>query len=216
MIVETLVVGLLQVNCYVLGCQDTREAVVLDPGDDVEDILAALKHHRLQLKQIVATHGHFDHVLAVDALRRATDAPFLIHRDDLPILADMQSRAAFFLSLRLPAPPAVDAFLSEGDEVTFGQERLRVIHTPGHSPGGVSLYACPECSEGDRQGKVFVGDTLFAGSIGRTDVPGGDYETLLDSVRRKLFPLGDEVVVYAGHGPTTTIGLEKKYNPFFR
>ena len=204
MLIETLAVGPLQVNCYLLGCEETREAVVVDPGGDVVRILEALKAHRLDLKRIVCTHAHFDHVGGVRELKEATGAEFFLHQDDLPLLKGVLSQAIFF-GLRAGSPPTVDGYLEEGDEIVFGRESLRVLHTPGHSPGGVSLV-------GD--GVVFVGDLLFAGSIGRTDLPGGSYPALIEAVQIKIFPLGDEVVVYPGHGPATTIGQERRHNPF--
>ncbi|HID85948.1 MAG TPA: MBL fold metallo-hydrolase [Anaerolineae bacterium] len=206
MLIETLVVGPLQVNCYVLGCEETRKAVVVDPGGDVIAILEALKAHRLELTRIVNTHAHFDHLGGVRELKEVTGAKFYLHPDDLPLLKGFLSQALFF-GLRLGSPPTVDGHLEEGDEIAFGRESLRVLHTPGHSPGSVSLV-------GD--GVVFVGDLLFAGSIGRTDLPGGSYQTLIETVRTKIFPLGDEVVIYPGHGPATTIRHERRYNPFFR
>ncbi|MFQ6057502.1 MAG: MBL fold metallo-hydrolase [Anaerolineae bacterium] len=206
MLIETLVVGPLQVNCYVLGCEETREAVVIDPGGDVATILKVLEAHGLELKRIVNTHAHFDHLGGVRALKEASGAQFLLHRDDLPLLESFLSQALFF-GLRMGSPPEVDGYLEEGNEVTFGRQSLRVLHTPGHSPGSVSLV-------GD--GMVFVGDILFASSIGRTDLPGGSYQTLIKTVQTKLFPLGDGVVVYPGHGPATTIGQERRHNPFFQ
>lgn len=208
MIVERLVVGVLQTNCYVLGCETSREAVVIDPGGDVPSILGILGRHVFRLKQIVATHGHFDHILGVKDLQKATDAPFLLHKNDLPIVKEMENHVAFFLGLRTGSPPDVDGFLQEGKKIVFGQESLEIFHTPGHSPGGISLY--------DGKGKVCVGDTLFAGSIGRTDIPGGSFVLLEHSIKTKLFALPDNILVYPGHGPDTTVGWEKRTNPFFQ
>jgi hydroxyacylglutathione hydrolase len=205
MMIETLVVGPLAVNCYIVGCETTREAVVIDPGDDANDILAALQQHQLTLKRIINTHAHFDHLGGVQPLKDATGAGFYLHEADLPLVRNYPQQAAYF-GLRVGPAPQVDGYLSEGDEILFGNEKLRVLHTPGHSPGGVSFAG---------NGVVFVGDELFLGSIGRTDLPGGNYEVLINAVRTKLFPLGDDVVVYPGHGPATTIGRERLHNPFF-
>ncbi len=206
MIVETLVVGPLAVNCYIVGCERTREAVVIDPGDDAEDILAVMRRHGLALKAIINTHAHFDHLGGVQPLKEAMGAPFYLHQADVPLVSRYPQQAAYF-GLKPGRPPEVDHFLEEGDEITFGDETLRVLHTPGHSAGGVSFA-------GD--GVVFVGDELFLDSIGRTDLLGGNYETLVAAVRAKLFPLGDDVVVYPGHGPPTTIGHERQFNPFLQ
>jgi len=205
MLIETLEVGPLQVNCYVIGCETTREGVVIDPGDDVEDILAVINRHGLQVKQILNTHAHFDHVGAVHALKSATGARFYLHQADLQLLHSAPMQAAYF-GFKVGPVPEVDVFLNEGDEIAFGQERLRVVHTPGHTAGGVSFV---------NDQVAFVGDELFRDSIGRTDLPGGNYTQLLHAVRTRLFTLPDDVVVYPGHGPPTTIGREKRYNPFF-
>jgi hydroxyacylglutathione hydrolase len=205
MLIQTLVVGPIQANCFIVGCEETREAIVIDPGDEVKRILAGLKKNGLQLKTIVNTHGHFDHVSGNKALKEASGAPILIHRADAPMLTVLSSSAAMW-GMRVDDSPPPDGFLEDGDRVTFGTISLEVIHTPGHSDGGISLYT-PKV--------LFVGDTLFAGSIGRTDFPGGDYETLISAVRKRLFVLGDDIEVFPGHGPATTIGRERKYNPFF-
>lgn len=204
MIINELAVGPLMANCFIVGCDKTREAIVIDPGGDPDRILAALNQAELNLKYIVNTHGHFDHVDGNQALKAATGAPLLIHRLDAPVLSSMASNAAVF-GLSANESPEPDTFLEEGDTVEFGEISLKVLHTPGHSPGGISLYA---------DSVVFVGDTLFLGSIGRTDFPGGDFQTLANSIHQKLFPLGDDVTVYTGHGPATTIGREKRTNPF--
>jgi glyoxylase-like metal-dependent hydrolase (beta-lactamase superfamily II) len=199
-----MVVGPIQANCFIAGCEQTREAVVIDPGDEARRILSALQKQALQLKYIINTHGHFDHVGANKALKDLTGAPVLIHEGDAPMLAHLSASAGVW-GMRAQDSPA-DRLLKDGDRVTFGQITLEVIHTPGHSPGGISLYT-PKV--------LFVGDTLFAGSIGRTDFPGGDYDLLISVVRNRLFVLGDDVKVFPGHGPATTIGNEKKFNPFF-
>lgn len=206
MIIETLVVGPIQANCFILGHEETREAAVIDPGDEAQRILAALGRHNLNVKTIINTHGHFDHVGGNKALKAATGAPILIHGGDAPMLAHLADSAAVW-GMQVEDSPAPDRILEDGDEIGFGAVTLKVIHTPGHSPGGISLFT---------PGHLFVGDTLFAGSIGRTDFPGGDYGLLIDSVRSRLFVLGDDVRVYPGHGPATTLGRERQFNPFFQ
>ncbi len=185
-----LAVGPYQANCYVLGCKNTKEGVVIDPGDEVFRIVREISGLGLTIQQILLTHGHFDHTGGARELRRITGAPVRIHPLDTGGL-DFQP----------------DGSLSDGQEIVFGTFKLRVIHTPGHSPGGVCFYA---------PGAVFTGDTLFAGSIGRTDFPGGDHNLLVRGVVEKIFPLGDDRRVYPGHGPNSTIGRERTANPFFR
>ncbi len=205
MIIQSLVVGPIQANCFILGDEKTREAVVIDPGDEVKRILAGLQKQALQLKYIINTHGHFDHVGANKALKDQSGVPILIHKADAPLLAQLSASAAVW-GMQIDNSPPADRLLEDGDQITFGQITLEVIHTPGHSLGGISLYTPKD---------LFVGDILFAGSIGRTDFPGGDYDQLIAGVRKRLFVLGDDVHVYPGHGPATTIGQEKRFNPFF-
>ncbi|MEW6388804.1 MAG: MBL fold metallo-hydrolase [Thermodesulfobacteriota bacterium] len=207
MIQQSLVVGLLQVNCYILGDEETKEAVVIDPGGDEDEILYSLRFHGLNLKLIIDTHGHFDHVDANQPLKDATGAQIAIHHLDAGMLSKPSQEAMFFTGNRLRLSEA-DILVKEGDVLTFGNYQLKVLHTPGHTPGGISLVL-------ENNPLVYVGDTLFAGSIGRTDFPGGDFNTLINGVREKLFTLGDHYTVYPGHGPATTIGQERKYNPFF-
>lgn len=204
MILKTLALGPIMANCYILGCEKTRLAAVIDPGDEPDRILMALAENKLTVKYIINTHSHFDHVGANRRLKDVTGADLIIHPDDAPMLGMLrQAAAAFGLASENSPPP--DRTVNDGDRLTFGEITLEVIHTPGHSPGGISL----------RTGNtLFVGDTLFAGSIGRTDFPGGDFETLIASIKTKLFPLGDDVKVYTGHGPATTIGMERRTNPF--
>ena len=204
MIIKSLPVGPLYTNCFVLGCEDTKEAVVIDPGGDSDKILMALADEKLTLKYIINTHGHFDHVSANRDLKQVTGAELIIHAADAPMLTGLSEMAAAF-GLSCDNSPPPDRTVDEGDVIAVGKIEMKVLHTPGHSPGGISLVS------GD---KVFVGDTLFAGSIGRTDFPGGDFDTLISVIRNKLFPLGDKVTVYCGHGPETTIGMEKRSNPF--
>lgn len=201
MIILSLTVGMIQANCFILGCEQTKEAVVIDPGAEAKRIQSGLQKHALQIKYIINTHGHFDHVGANKTLKDMTGAPILIHREDAPML----SHGAGMWGMGSQKSQA-DQLIKDGDRITFGQITLEVIHTPGHSPGGISLYT-PKV--------VFVGDTLFAGSIGRTDFPGGDYDQLISCVRNRLFVLGDDIKVFPGHGPDTTIGYEREYNPFF-
>lgn len=207
MIQKALLVGLLEVNCYILGDEETKEAVVIDPGGDENEILEALKYHGLQLKTIIDTHGHFDHVDANQPLKEATGASIAIHEADAAMLAKPSAEAMFFTGNRLRLS-AADILLKEGDVLSFGNYRLKVLHTPGHTPGGISLVM-----EGSTL--VYVGDLLFQGSIGRTDFPGGSFEDLINAVKTKIFSLGDNYTVYPGHGPVTTVGQERKYNPFF-
>jgi glyoxylase-like metal-dependent hydrolase (beta-lactamase superfamily II) len=207
MIQKGLTVGLLEVNCYILGDEVTKEAVVIDPGGDEDEILEVLNYNKFNLKLIIDTHGHFDHVDANLPLKEATGAKIAIHEADAQMLAQPSAEAMFFTGNRLRLSQA-DILLKEGDILTFGQYRLKVLHTPGHTPGGISLVL-------EDHTYVYVGDLLFAGSIGRTDFPGGSYDALINAVKTKIFPLVDNYSVYPGHGPITTVGQERKYNPFF-
>lgn len=199
------VVGPLACNCFVIGDPVTKRAIVIDPGGDVQKIAQSLRDRDLTVTSIVATHAHFDHLVAADALRELTGAPFYMHDADKPLLDWYEESGRMFLGLELGPPPAVDTSASEGDVLAAGDVRLRVIHTPGHSPGSISLVATDA---------IFSGDTLFAGSIGRSDLPGGDAETLLGVIRSRLLTLDDSVAVHPGHGPSTTIGEERRSNPF--
>lgn len=203
MIVKGLVVGPLQVNCYLVGCEETKEGIVIDPGGDAPVILSQIHALELNIAYIVNTHGHIDHVAANRALKEATGAPLAIHRLDAPWLISPQGGLALLLGVT-PGPPA-DIFLEEGDDIKFGNISLKVLHTPGHTSGGISLLG---------EGDIFTGDALFNMGIGRTDLPGGDFKSLIESIRTKLFTLPEETVVYPGHGPATTIGREKRTNPF--
>ena len=207
MIQKGLMVGLLEVNCYILGDEETKEAVVIDPGGDEDKILEALKYAELNLKYIIDTHGHFDHVDANQPLKEATGAKIAIHEADAQMLSQPSADAMFFTGNRVRLSQA-DLLLKEDDLISFGPYRLKVLYTPGHTPGSISLVL-----EGFPY--VYVGDLLFAGSIGRTDFPGGSFDNLIQAVRTKIFPLGDRYAVYPGHGPVTTVGQERKYNPFF-
>ena len=207
LILECLIVPPFESNCWILGCSETRAAVVIDPGDEA-GILQTLKVRNLTVKYLIHTHGHLDHVTATAALQRETGAPVLIHEADQILLDNLEVQGTMF-GLAAPAVPTVDRHISEGDRIDWGQYTLSVIETPGHSPGGVCLNL-----EGEKI--LLAGDTLFQDSIGRTDLWGGDYEQLLDSIREKLWPLDDDTIVCPGHGPRTTIGREKRENPFLQ
>jgi glyoxylase-like metal-dependent hydrolase (beta-lactamase superfamily II) len=204
-IVKTLSVGMTQANCYILGCEETQLGAVIDPGAEGERILEAVEDSGLKISHVLLTHAHFDHMGAADQVVKATGAPLAIHPDDLPVL-NMAGGAMLF---GLPAPPIPEPGirLEAGQEIAVGELTLRVLHTPGHSPGHVSFY------EAD-QGVVFDGDVLFAQGIGRHDLPGGDLETLMRSIKQELLALPDQTIVYSGHGPQTTIGRERSSNPW--
>ena len=199
------VVGPLACNCYIVGDRAAKEAIVIDPGDDAEDLAASIAERELTVKAIIATHAHFDHVVGAGRLRELTGAPFYLHADDGPMLDWMQESGRLFLGLELPPPPEVDRSPTEGDVLAAGTARLEVLHTPGHSPGSISLVS---------DQAIFSGDTLFAGSVGRTDLPGGDTDQLIEAIKKKLFTFEDDLPVYPGHGPATTLGEERKFNPF--
>ena len=202
--IARLVVGPLQVNCYVVSDEKTKEAIVIDPGDDAEDILRLVNGKGLKVRYIVNTHAHFDHVGANKQLKDATGAELLIHQEDDKLLGNTAGQARMF-GMTAPSSPKADRFVKHGDVVTAGAVSLTVLHTPGHSAGGI-------CLVGD--GVAFTGDALFAGSIGRTDLMGGDLMTLITSIKTNLMTLPDETVVLSGHGPQSTIGEERRENPF--
>jgi glyoxylase-like metal-dependent hydrolase (beta-lactamase superfamily II) len=205
MIIERLVVGMLQSNCYVVGCEDTKAGIIIDPGGDAPSILNKVEQLGLSIKYIVNTHGHIDHIAANRPLKEATGAMIAIHQADAEWLTTDQGQFARMLGVLSPGPPA-DVLLEEGDDIVFGNDSLHVIHTPGHSSGSISLAA---------DGVVFCGDTLFAMGVGRVDLPGGDWETLIQSIKNRLLTMPDTTTVYTGHGPPTTIGREKSSNPWF-
>jgi hydroxyacylglutathione hydrolase len=204
MLLMRLVVGPLQVNCFMIADEKTKDAVVIDPGDDAEDILRIIREKGLKVRYIVNTHGHFDHIGANKAVKDATGAEILMHADDAPVLASAARQAAAFGMGPVSSPPP-DRFVKHGDIIKAGEIELKVLHTPGHSPGGISLQ---------EQGIVFTGDALFAGSIGRTDLPGGDLMTLINAIKSHVMSLPDDTKVFSGHGPATTVGDERKENPF--
>jgi hydroxyacylglutathione hydrolase len=201
--VETLVVGDLFTNCYILD-PEAKEALVVDPGADARSIVQALRGKGFHLRYIVATHAHFDHICGMKELQDSLGGETLLHRADLPLLESLPAQGAAF-GVRTGPIPRIDRFLEEGDQLPLGKGHFRVLHTPGHSPGGISLIG---------HGMAFVGDALFAGSIGRTDLPGSSYETLLDSIHRKLLTLKENTLIFPGHGEASTIGVEMRTNPF--
>jgi glyoxylase-like metal-dependent hydrolase (beta-lactamase superfamily II) len=208
MIHEILPVGVLACNCSVFGDESTREALVVDPGDDVTEIQAVLARHSLRVTAIVVTHAHIDHIGGVQKLRRATGAPVYMNENDRGLLSHLDTQAAW-LGMRPPEQPEIDVAPREGDRLQAGSTEFLVMHTPGHTQGSISLWIPTEK-------KVVAGDTLFRDSIGRTDLPGGDGRQILTSIREKLFALPDESVVIPGHGDSTTIGREKEFNWFVR
>jgi glyoxylase-like metal-dependent hydrolase (beta-lactamase superfamily II) len=205
MLLRQFVTGPLETNAYLVADRDTGEALVIDPGGDPAEILAFLAEERLTCRFIVNTHGHFDHISGNRALKSATGASLLVHEDDVPMLTEAVAHARLFM-MRAENSPPPDLLLADQGEVRVGSVTLRVLHTPGHSPGGVTLVA---------PGVAFCGDLVFHGSVGRTDLPGGSERMLLDSIRRHILTLPDDTVLYPGHGPETTVGFEKKQNPFF-
>lgn len=209
MIHEILPVGALACNCSILGDETTREALVIDPGDEVKRIEEILERHGLKVKAIAVTHAHIDHVGGIEKLRDITGAPVYMHQADLPLYQNLAVQAAW-LGVETPGMVTIDQFLKEGDVVRAGNLALSVLCTPGHSPGSLSLYLPGE------EKRVFSGDTLFKESIGRTDLWGGDMARLLRSIKSRLFSLPDETLVFPGHGPATRIGEERERNPFLQ
>jgi hydroxyacylglutathione hydrolase len=209
MIHEIFPVGMLACNCSILGDETTGEAVVIDPGDDIERVQRVLAQHHLHAKYIVATHAHIDHVGGIDKLQQATEAGVLMHQADLPLYQNLALQAEW-LGVPSPGIAEVDQFLQEGDTLRCGALTLEVLHTPGHSPGSLSLYL-----PGENQ-RIFSGDTLFQGSIGRTDLWGGSSEEILRSIRERLLIFPDQMPVFPGHGAPTTIGAERESNPFLQ
>jgi hydroxyacylglutathione hydrolase len=206
MIRETLAVGLLGCNCTILGDEVSREAMVIDPGYEIPRILALLAKHQLTVKQIVVTHAHIDHIAGAQSLKEITGAPVMYHEADLPLVAIMATQAAWF-NLAVPTVLPPDHSPADGETMVMGGVTGQILHTPGHSEGSLCLYMPSESL-------LIAGDTLFAGGVGRTDFPGGSAGKLITSIRERLLTLPDATQVVPGHGPETTIGTEREYNPF--
>ncbi len=204
MIVIRLVVGPLEVNCYIVADEKTKDAVVIDPGDDAEEILKIIREKGLKVRYIVNTHAHFDHVGANARIKQTTGAQILLHQADAQLLS-MSAEQAVMFGMKAASSPPADRHVQDGDLIEAGEVSLKVLHTPGHSPGGICLA---------EQGIVFTGDALFEGSVGRSDLFGGDMKTLISAIKNKLMSLPDETRVFPGHGPHSTIGAERKENPF--
>lgn len=202
-----LTLGPIQTNCFIVGDSETRQAVVIDPADSAPFILRTVQDRGWTVREILATHGHFDHIMASAELKALTGAPFRVHAADLPLLEAMPLRVREWIGIEVPPAAEPDAFVQEGDRITAGAIALDVLFTPGHAPGHVSYVLGSERT-------VFSGDCLFYESIGRTDLPGGDYDTLMQSIAGKLLPLGDDFTVAPGHMRDTTIGHERAHNPF--
>ena len=210
MIVEIRAVPPFQKNGFVLGSEKASQAVIVDPGDEVDQLLDIVQARQLSVTHILLTHAHVDHVTGVGRAKRALGVAICLHKDDNFLYEAAVEQAAFF-GLKAERQPPVDHFYDPGEVFALGEYEISVHHTPGHCPGGVCLAVG---LAGQRKGDLFVGDTLFAGSIGRTDLPGADHATLLRSIREVLFAFGDDARVYPGHGPTTTVGQERRSNPF--
>jgi len=207
LIFESVAVGPLQCNCYILGCEETREALLIDPGEDADLILPLIAKHRLHIRYILSTHAHIDHVGDLEQMKESTGAQALLHEKDLVLYQNLPMQAAW-LGVSVPSSTTIDNFVADRDELRFGKHTGEVLFTPGHTPGSVCLHL-PEGS-----GKLFAGDTLFYRSIGRTDLWGGSQEAIFRSLKDKLLALEDKTVVYPGHGKPTTIGEERRLNPF--
>ncbi len=232
---EVLPVGLLQCNCSILGDSATGDAIVVDPGDEVERILEIIRRHNLKVRAIVSTHTHIDHVGGLATLHKATGAPVMVHEADLPLYANLEMQAQW-LGVPTPAMMRIRDFVKEGDTVRWGGFAARVLHTPGHTPGSISLLIEPGTGAGDEgdvaprsrptsspenssndaltERRLLAGDTLFHGSIGRTDLPEGSFPQIISSIREKLLVLPEDMIVLPGHGDVTTIGFEREHNPF--
>jgi len=207
MILQMLVVGPFGSNCYVVGSEKTKDGIIIDPGADAEGIVNAVRKLELKINLIVATHSHADHLGALGQVKEAFKAPFALHADEAATLPEVGKYISTLFGMRLPPLPTPDKLLNEGDIIKVGELSFKVLHTPGHSPGGISLAG---------NGVVFSGDTLFNYGIGRTDFPGSSYEALMESIRTKLMTLPDKTIVLSGHGPETTIGAERRGNPWAR
>lgn len=206
MILEVIPVGPMAANCYLVGCEETNQGAVIDPGGDGQRILARAEQLGLKIKYIINTHGHIDHIASNDEVKIVTGAKVLIHQLDAIMLTDAQANLSAWMGRVFTFEPA-DEQLQDGDIITVGNLQLKVIHTPGHTPGGICIHL---------DDHLWSGDTLFDGSVGRTDFPGGNHQALVEAIKTKLFLLPDNVRVYPGHGPATTIGKEKQSNPFVK
>ena len=204
MIIKTIPVSPLMTNCYIVACQKTNEAVIIDAGDEPAKILSVVDELGVTVKMLINTHAHVDHTSAVNDIKKNRNVPFLIHQDEIPVLREL-ARSQQMYGFGDGKVPEVDEYLDESKVIQVGEQSLQVIETPGHSPGGVCFMV---------QQHLFAGDTLFSGSVGRTDLPGGSTSTLIESIHTKLMVLDDQVQVYPGHGPMTTIGAERRHNPF--
>lgn len=209
MIHEIIPVGMLACNCSIIGDESTGEALIIDPGDEIDRILEILKRHNLRATQIIATHAHIDHVGGIDKLRRTCGAPFLLHEDDHALYQNLSTQAAW-LGVEPPGVAEIDQFVREGQTIRCGGLAFEVLHTPGHSPGSISLH------RKGGEGEIFSGDTLFEGSIGRVDLWGGSMEDILRSIKERLLVFDDATRVFPGHGAATTIGHEREMNPFLK
>lgn len=205
---KMITVGPFAMNAYLLWCDETQAALVIDPGDEIERLVQEIEREGLRPERIILTHGHLDHVMRASAMQERFQLKLYMHRDDVFLVENMTRQAAM-LGLMMPGlvAPHVEGYLSEGESVSFGKQALKILHGPGHSPGSIMLLGAE---------LAVVGDVLFQGSIGRTDLPGGSYEVLINSIRQKLLPLPDELLILPGHGETTTIGAERKFNPFLQ
>lgn len=206
MFIDTVMVGPLQENSYVVACEETKEAVIIDPGAEPERIYRVLTFHEFSLKYVLNTHGHPDHVGGVANILEKTGVPFLMHQADAYLLKGFEHDPIRVYLLHAKTPPAPDRFFQDNEIISVGKLEFKVLHTPGHTPGSVCFLV---------EKVLFSGDTLFANSIGRSDLPGGNHEQLLASIRNRLLPLDDDVKIYSGHGHVTTIGSERQFNPFF-
>ena len=204
MLIKTILTDPIQTNCYVVMCEETKEIVVIDPGLDNGAVSRHIKSLGGHLKYILLTHGHFDHCCGLQNLVDEYPVPVMMHCDDVPYVADSKTHA-FMYGLKIPNVPLPNCFLTENDVIEVGDIKLKTIHTPGHTPGCVCFYT---------PGHLFSGDTLFKGSVGRTDLPGGNFDNIINNIQTKLFVMPDDTLVYPGHGPETTIGEEKKSNPY--
>jgi glyoxylase-like metal-dependent hydrolase (beta-lactamase superfamily II) len=206
--IQQLTVGSMGVCCYIVSCKRTNKAAIIDPGGDEEQILDICKKKNLQVEYIIATHGHPDHVCGIGPIKEATGGKIVMHKDDAEFFSQSEVKN-YFSMLGLAESPPADILVEDGDTIIVGDEVLQVLHTPGHTPGGICLYNAPDC---------FTGDTLFVGGVGRTDFPGGSMDELSRSIREKLLPLPEETVVWPGHGyggSKSTIGEEARSNPYF-